>query len=311
VLVRGEPGVGKTRLADELVRRHPRGVISLSARAHPLAAAATFGLWADGLEPILRPLPADEVARLCGGFLDDLAVLLHSVASARGSAPEKEPPRLRVLGGLARLLETLARDRPVIAVLDDAHLADASSWEALRYLARHLAKTRLCVVVTARTAELFQHEVAAQVLFELDQDEALLARFIRVAATGLLACRSPTHDRTDRKSGPAASHAHRSPPMPPWHGAYRLREHRVGIIDYQQDPARRTPNRLRAEPRPLRPARRNPECRVSDRELRDDVISLPHTVKDPGTEGRLVERDSRISVVDPQFRLDTRHAGRG
>src|SRR5262249_15254601 len=94
-------------------------------------------------------------------------------------------------------------------------------------------------------------------------------------------------------------------------GAYRLREHRVGIIDYQQDPARRTPNRLRAEPRPLRPARRNPECGVSNRELRDDVISLPHTVKDPGTEGRLVERDSRISVVDPQFRLDTRHAGRG
>ena len=92
-------------------------------------------------------------------------------------------------------------------------------------------------------------------------------------------------------------------------GPYRLREHRVGIIDYQQDPARRTANRLRAEPRPFRPARRNPECGVSDRQLRDDVISLPHTVKDPGTEGRLVERDSRISAVNPQFRLDTRHAG--
>ena len=105
-----------------------------------MATAATFGLWADGLEPVLRPLPAGEVARLCGGFLDDLAALLHSVASARGSAPEKEPPRLRVLGGLARVLDTLACDRPVIAVLDDAHLADASSWEALRYLARHLAK---------------------------------------------------------------------------------------------------------------------------------------------------------------------------
>jgi DNA-binding NarL/FixJ family response regulator len=70
-------------------------------------------------------------------------------------------------------LDTLARDRPVIAVLDDAHLADASSWEALRYLARHLAKARLCVVVTARTAELSHHEVAPQVLFELDRDGAL------------------------------------------------------------------------------------------------------------------------------------------
>src|SRR5262249_46676189 len=77
-------------------------------------------------------------------------------------------------------------------------------------------------------------------------------------------------------------------------GGYRAREHRVGIIDYQQDPARRAANRLRAEPRPLRPARRNPERGVSDRELRDDVISLPHPVKDPGTEGRLVEGDSRL-----------------
>jgi hypothetical protein len=128
---------------------------------------------ADGLESVLRPLPADEIARLCGGFLGDLAALLHSVASARGSAPEREPPRLRVLEGLARVLDTLASDRPVIAVLDDAHLADASSWDALRYLARHLAKARLCVVVTARTAELFHHEVAPQVLFELDQDGAL------------------------------------------------------------------------------------------------------------------------------------------
>ncbi len=92
-------------------------------------------------------------------------------------------------------------------------------------------------------------------------------------------------------------------------GRDRLSHHRVGIIDHEQGPARRAANRLRAEPRPVWPARCNPERGVSDRELRDDVTSLTDTVKDPGAEGRLVERDSRVSAVDPQFRLDVRHAG--
>ena len=55
------------------------------------------------------------------------------------------------------------------------HFADASSWEALRYLARHLDDAPLLVLATSRPAELADHDVAAPVLFELDQD-ALLAR---------------------------------------------------------------------------------------------------------------------------------------
>jgi DNA-binding CsgD family transcriptional regulator len=68
------------------------------------------------------------------------------------------------------LLRNFARDAPVIAVLDDVHFADASSWEALRYFARHLDDTRLLVVATSRPADLAGQEVAAQALFELDED---------------------------------------------------------------------------------------------------------------------------------------------
>ena len=60
-------------------------------------------------------------------------------------------------------------------LLDDVHFADASSWQALRYFARHLDDARLLVLATSRPAELAGHDVAAQVLFELDQD-ALLSR---------------------------------------------------------------------------------------------------------------------------------------
>src|SRR5437870_5398002 len=90
VLVVGEPGMGKNRLAVEALEDRRRASIELSARAHPLGDTASFGLWVEALERHLRTLPKPEVAVLCGGFLDDLASLLRSVAVVRGAAPEPQ-----------------------------------------------------------------------------------------------------------------------------------------------------------------------------------------------------------------------------
>jgi DNA-binding CsgD family transcriptional regulator len=174
VLLSGEAGVGKSRLGRELLARCP-DVTGLVARAYPLAASAAFGLWTEAVDPFLRSRSDDEVVELCGGLLDDLASLFHRVAVVRGSVPERDPPLPRVLEGLAGLLGRVSRQAPVVVLLDDVHFADASSWEALRYLARHLDDAPLLVLATSRPSELAGHEVAGQVLFELDQD-ALLSR---------------------------------------------------------------------------------------------------------------------------------------
>ena len=174
VLLLGEAGVGKSRLGRELLVRHPE-VTGLVAQAYPLAASAAFGLWTEALDPFLQPLPDDEVVDLCGGLLDDLASLFHSVALVRGSVPDRDPPLPRLLQGLAGLLGNVLRRTPLVVLLDDVHLADASSWEAVRYFARHLDDARLLAIATARPAELARHEAAAPVLFELEQD-ALLTR---------------------------------------------------------------------------------------------------------------------------------------
>ena len=98
-----------------------------------------------------------------------------------------------------------------------------------------------------------------------------------------------------------------------WRGtsADRLREHRIWIVGYQQGPARCTADCLRAEPRSVRSARGNPERGVSDRQLRDDLVSLPDAMQGSGAESCLIELDSGSSAIDPQFRLYTRHAGDG
>ncbi len=169
VLLSGEAGVGKSRLGRELLARHPEAA-GMFARAHPLGVTAAFGVWAEAIDPLLQGRSDAQVMAACGGLLDDLASLFHRVAVIRGSLPDREPPLPRLLQGLAAMLRNLAGQAPVIAVLDDVHFADASSWEALRYFARHLDDVRLLVVATSRPADLAEQEAAAQALFELDED---------------------------------------------------------------------------------------------------------------------------------------------
>lgn len=110
-LLAGEGGVGKTRLAGELVSRHGDGVVSLSARAYPLGVTTAFGVWTEALEGHLRGLDSSEVDQLCAGASDDLAGLLRSVRSTRGtrSTPGEEPPRSRLLEAFTVVLSNLAR----------------------------------------------------------------------------------------------------------------------------------------------------------------------------------------------------------
>lgn len=173
VLLSGDPGVGKTRLAEEVLALSAGSALTLVSRARPLGAAASFGLWAEALEQHLRELPLEEVGELCGGLLDDLAGLLRTVAVVRAAIPDREAPRIRLLESLATLLANLARRRPVVLLLDDVHQADASSWDVLDYLARHFGRIPVTVVATARPGELADQPLAIRVLLDLEQQGVL------------------------------------------------------------------------------------------------------------------------------------------
>jgi len=169
VLLNGDPGVGKTSLTKELLRRHDNDAIGLTARAYPLGTTNSLGLWVEALEGHLRTLSPADVSALCGSHLEDLAALLPSVATA-GGRPAVEPPRVRLLGGLAILLANLNQHAPLIVVLDDVHLADGSSWEALNYLTRNLSTASILVVIAGRTVELLSHAMASDVILGLEQE---------------------------------------------------------------------------------------------------------------------------------------------
>jgi len=191
VLVLADAGVGKSRLVAQFLADRPEGVAVLAGRAHTFGVTTSFGPWVEAMERYLRPMGAAELADLGAGVAGDLAGMLPAMASTGAVPPGgAEAPSFRFLQAFGVLLGRLGREGPVVVVLDDVHLADASSFEALHYLARQLADVPVLVVATARPAELRARSVGHDVLLGLE-DEGFLRRLrltpLDAAAVGALA----------------------------------------------------------------------------------------------------------------------------
>lgn len=174
VLIEGAAGLGKTRLAAEVMARRSGRATCLYARSHRWGTTASLGPWVEALDRHLRSRSADDIRRLCGSSIDHLATVVASVESVAATVAGA-PRRGRLLEGLVDVFEALSGERPVLVALDDIHLADTSSWEALRYLAARLPSARIGILATARRTDLHRHPIAAEVLKGLD-DDGLLRR---------------------------------------------------------------------------------------------------------------------------------------
>lgn len=169
VLVTGGPGLGKTRLAAEALQGFADRAVCLSARAYRWGGSASLGLWVDALDRHLRQRDPAEAQRLCRTALASLLTSVQPTSFHR----HREPQRQELLEGLVDLFDRLTADAPVIITLDDIHLADMSSWEALRYLARRLSGASIGVLATARPGELHRHPIADEVRVGLTEDGLL------------------------------------------------------------------------------------------------------------------------------------------
>lgn len=170
VVVEGAAGVGKTRLISDLLDRHRSGVTVLAARSFRLGATASFGPWLEALDRHLHTRTGAEVERICGGSAEHLAPYLSVLDDSR---TDSSPQRAGLLEAVAEVLRRLSDEGPLVVWLDDIHLADFSSWEALRFISRRLAGRPIGVLATARPAELRATPVAAEILIGLQDDRQL------------------------------------------------------------------------------------------------------------------------------------------
>lgn len=156
VLCRGEPGIGKTRLAEELVAwAAQRGVATVWGRAVESAGAPPYWPW----RQVLRG--AGEMSDL-RAVADEHRLTLDLRRLAPDVFGQPGPPadgagstedRFLQFDAVGRLLRQLAAQRPLTIMLDDAHLADEPSLLLLQHVARTLTDERVLVVVNYRDTE--------------------------------------------------------------------------------------------------------------------------------------------------------------
>ncbi len=151
VLVTGEPGIGKTRLVEELRAwcAH-RGAATAEARSYPAEGALAYG-------PVAAWLRSDALAarrvRLDRGRLGELARVLPEVPGLPRPEPLPESEqRQRLFDALARAI--LAAAGPLLLVADDLHWADRETLQFLHYLVRSAPGARLLVAATARREDM-------------------------------------------------------------------------------------------------------------------------------------------------------------
>lgn len=169
VLITGAAGLGKTRLATESLLRFSERAACLDARAWRWGEATSFGPWLEALDRYLRHPDRHQVQQ----HHHTVLTRLLTPADDDGETTRRAPQRHEFLDGLVEAFHELCARSPVLVTLDDMHLADQSSWEALRYLARRLANMPIGLIVTARPGELQQHPVANEALVGLEEDDRL------------------------------------------------------------------------------------------------------------------------------------------
>ncbi|MEY2517482.1 MAG: hypothetical protein QOJ89_4840 [bacterium] len=164
-MVAGDPGVGKTALADEIgTQAAADGALVLWGRAWDGGGAPAYWPWLR----ILRRLAAErdvsaavgalgpEAGRRLTQLVPELRPAPAQSAVAEAAAPdlaESDAARFQVFDAVTSLLRAAADEGPLVLVLDDLHGADQPSLLLLGFLAVHLRDTPILVIGTYREAE--------------------------------------------------------------------------------------------------------------------------------------------------------------
>ncbi len=197
ILLSGEPGIGKTRLATELMAEaNVAGVAAALGRCYEMEGTPPFVAFAEAFDDLFRAVPADRLRACLGDQGAELARIVPRLRAQFGDLgpPAELPPeqaRHYLFGCTTDVLARLAADRPLLLVLDDLHWADDSTCLLLEHLARRLPSMPLLVAGTYRDVDLDTSRPFAAALDRLTRETLArripVRRFDRAAVDGLLA----------------------------------------------------------------------------------------------------------------------------
>jgi DNA-binding winged helix-turn-helix (wHTH) protein/tetratricopeptide (TPR) repeat protein len=210
-LVGGEPGIGKTRFAEEILSwAKLHGAASFEGRCCETEGAPPFWPWLQIVRGMVAQLTSAELREYMGPSAPDLCRFcpelrasfpIVSEPAARGA----DRDRFHLLDSVATLLVRASQAQPLCLLLDDVHWADRASLLLLETLAPLTARAQIVVVATYRSTELDPSQAFAQSFGNLAKtcEQISLAGLSAAESSQLLSAEAPDVDR------PLASEVHR------------------------------------------------------------------------------------------------------
>ena len=172
VVLVGEPGIGKTRLAAEFCRAaYEQGAMVLLGRCYE-ESLAPYQAFVEALRHYVSETPVDELRLALGSHRPTLARLLPELAEAsspasRSTVQAGEREQFLLFEAVAALVRAVADGRPLVLVLDDLHWADAPTLMLLRHVSRATEGAPLLILGTYRETEIDERHPLEQALAEL------------------------------------------------------------------------------------------------------------------------------------------------
>ncbi|MCH8235400.1 MAG: AAA family ATPase [Chloroflexi bacterium] len=201
VTLLGEPGIGKTRTAEELATYAGlRGAKVLWGRCYETGGQPPYWPWVQAIRSYVREIDADELRRQMGS---SASVIAEIVTDVKDRLPDLQAPpqmddpdsaRFRLFDSIASFLKTASQSRPLVIVLDDLHWSDQPSLTFLEFMARELGGSRILLICTYRDMELNRRHPLTVTLGDLARErlyervllrgltEHDISRFIEIAA---------------------------------------------------------------------------------------------------------------------------------
>lgn len=171
VMLGGQPGVGKTRIATEIgAEASEKGYLTIAGNCYDRDDAVPFIPIVEILDDALARSATPEAFR--GALGDDAAEVARLTPQLRRMFPDIPPPseatpeqsRRALFSAIAKFLARLAENSPVLLILEDLHWADEGTLSLLTHLARSFRNLPVMIIGTFRDYELDSSGPLAQTL---------------------------------------------------------------------------------------------------------------------------------------------------
>ena len=186
-MLAGEPGIGKTRTAQELATHAlERGAQVLWGRCYEGVGAPPYWPWVQAIRTYVQDNDASRVQADIGPGAPDIAEIVPDVrARLPGIEPasllEPEQARFRLFDSITTFLKSASRHQPLVLILDDLHWADPASLRLLEFVAAEMNTVPLLMIGTYRDMEISRKHPLYHSLAEFTRQ----GHFSRVSLRGL------------------------------------------------------------------------------------------------------------------------------